>query len=304
MINLPDVVRHKAELAGASRWVDQLNEMVSDLEREWSFTLGPTYDGGTEAFVAQVTLDADGSPAVLKLLIPRASDDAINEITVLTLVNGEGCPRLLRSDVSRGALLMERLGPSLADLQLPLRQRHEILVDVARRVWRPAPDCGLPTGATKAAWLQEFITTTWEALDQPCSERSVQYALHCASNRIEAHDDETAVLVHGDVHQWNCLRAEHGYQLVDPDGLLADAEYDLGIIMREDSAELMARSPRARAWWLAKRCQLDADAIWEWGVVERVSTGLLCTQIDLQPVGREMLAAAQFVSEWAASEGT
>jgi streptomycin 6-kinase len=32
------------------------------------------------------------------------------------------------------------------------------------------------------------------------------------------------------------------------------------------------------------------------GVVERVSTGLLCTQIDLQPAGREMLAAADRVS--------
>lgn len=28
-------------------------------------------------------------------------------------------------------------------------------------------------------------------------------------------------------------------------------------------------------------------AIWEWGVVERVSTGLVCTEIGLQPVGRQ-----------------
>jgi streptomycin 6-kinase len=42
------------------------------------------------------------------------------------------------------------------------------------------------------------------------------------------------VLVHGDVHQWNALQAGAGLKLVDPDGLLADAEYDLGIIMRED----------------------------------------------------------------------
>jgi streptomycin 6-kinase len=42
---------------------------------------------------------------------------------------------------------------------------------------------------------------------------------------------------------------------------------------------------------------LDLTAIWEWGVVERVSTGLLCTQVGLQPVGRDMLAAAQIVAE-------
>jgi streptomycin 6-kinase len=43
---------------------------------------------------------------------------------------------------------------------------------------------------------------------------------------------------------------------------------------------------------------LDATAIWEWGVIERVSTGLLLTQIDLQPVARQMLAAADYAATW------
>ena len=37
-------------------------------------------------------------------------------------------------------------------------------------------------------------------------------------------------------------------------------------------------------------------AIWEWGVVERVSTGLLATGIGLQSVGREMLATADLLA--------
>jgi streptomycin 6-kinase len=66
--------------------------------------------------------------------------------------------------------------------------------------------------------------------------------------------------------------------------------------MREDPVELMDGDPRARARWLAARSGLDATAIWEWGVIERVSTGLLLTQIDLQPVGRQMLAAADYAA--------
>ena len=42
----------------------------------------------------------------------------------------------------------------------------------------------------------------------------------------------------------------------------------------------------------AARTGLDATAIWEWGVVERVSTGLLGTRVALQPVARQMLATA------------
>lgn len=160
----------------------------------------------------------------------------------------------------------------------------------------PEPGSGLPTGAEKGRWLVDFITTSWEELDRPCSERAVDYALACASRRIAAHDDERAVLVHGDVHQWNALEAKGGFKLIDPDGLLAEAEYDMGILMREDPAELLAGDPRERAAWLAQRTGLDATAIWEWGVIERVSTGLLAISIDLQAEGRQMLAVADRVS--------
>ncbi len=100
------------------------------------------------------------------------------------------------------------------------------------------------------------------------------------------------MLVHGDVHEWNALQAGDGFKLVDPDGLLAEPEYDLGVLMREDPVDLIAGDPFERVRWLAAQTGLDATSVWEWGVIERVSTGLLCTKIDLQPVGRQMLAAA------------
>ena len=293
---VPPVVTNKAIACGATQWLDELPALVASLEREWSIAVGRPYDDATEAFVAEAAL-GDGTPAVLKLLVPRAGDAGRNEITVLRLTNGEGCVRLLRDDEARGALLLERLGRSLRELALPIGQRHEILCSSAARVWRPAPGCGLPTGADKGRWLVDFITITWEDLDRPCSERAVDYALACAARRIAAHDDDRAVLVHGDVHEWNALEAGDGFKLVDPDGLLAEAEYDMGVLMREDPLELLEGDAHERARWLAARADLDATAIWEWGVVERVATGLLCTKIDLQPVGREMLAVADHVAE-------
>ena len=293
---VPAVVRNKALACGAVQWIDELPALIADLEREWSIAVGRPYEDATEAFVARAAL-ADGGRAVLKLVVPRSGNDARNEITVLRLVDGQDCVRLLRHDEARGAMLLERLGPSLHQLAVPIRLRHEILCSVAARVWRPAPGCGLPTGAEKGRWLVEFIATTWDALDRPCSERAVDYALACAARRIARHDDERAVLVHGDVHEWNALEAGDGFKLVDPDGLLAEPEYDLGILMREDPLELIGGGAHQRARWLAARCGLDAPAIWEWGVVERVSTGLLCTKVDLQPVGREMLAVADRVAE-------
>jgi streptomycin 6-kinase len=121
----------------------------------------------------------------------------------------------------------------------------------------------------------------------------VRQALDCAERRIAAHDRTRAVLVHGDVHEWNALAAAGGgYRLIDPEGAIGEPEYDLGILMREDPEDLMAGDPRDRCRWLAQRTGRDETAIWEWGVVERMSTGLLCTQIGVQPQGRLMLAAA------------
>jgi len=170
VIEVPEVVRQKAFAVGADVWLDDLPLLVATLEQEWGITAGAAYNNSTEAFVAEVTC-GDGTPAVLKLLVPRSSDAAENEITVLRLTGGEGCVRLLRDDSARGALLLERLGRSLYELGLPIRRRHEILCSTATRVWRPAPDCGLPTGAEKARWLANFITTSWDELDHPCSER-------------------------------------------------------------------------------------------------------------------------------------
>jgi streptomycin 6-kinase len=73
-------------------------------------------------------------------------------------------------------------------------------------------------------------------------------------------------------------------------------------LMREDPSELLRGDPRERAHErarkLAARCGLDATAIWEWGVIERVSTGLLGTQVGLQPVARQMLTVADHVAKF------
>lgn len=289
---------NKARSVGAEDWLRSLPELVAGLEKEWSIRVQGSYTDGTEALVAEA-LGLDGQPCVLKLVIPRLGDHAANELTVLELAQGEGLVGLFRSDLERGALLVERLGRSLHELGLPLGRRQEILCATAAKIWRPAAGCGLPTGAEKARWLIEFIQATWDKLGRPCSPRAVDYAIACAERRRRAHDDERAVLVHGDVHEWNALEADGGFKLIDPDGLVAEPEYDLGVMMREDPADLLAGDPTARAARLARMTGLDPQAIWEWGAAERVSTGLLAEEIDLQPVGRQMLAVAERVVDLA-----
>jgi streptomycin 6-kinase len=299
---IPPAVEAKARQFGADSWLAGLRDLIAGLERDWSITVGLPFSDATEAYVAAATR-ADGEPAAIKVMIPRPGDHLAHELTALRLARGAGLVELLDADESRGAMLLERLGPNIAVYDFPLEYRLKIFAWLATSVWRPAPDCGLPTGADQGRRLIEFITRRWPELDRPCSEAAVEHALACAERRIAAHDDERAVLVHGDIHQWNTLRIDDdprtGYKLVDPDGLLAEAEYDLGVLMREDPVELIAGDPWDRARRLAATTGTDVTAIWEWGVAERVSTGLVLTSIGVQPAGADMLAAADRISRLA-----
>jgi streptomycin 6-kinase len=299
-IEVPATVRSTARSVGADDWLAGLPALVDRLERAWDITVGAPYEDATEAYVAAATL-AGGEPAVLKLTVPRVHGrHAGNEMTVLRLAGGQGCVRLLRHDEDTGAMLLERLGRSMFRLRLPIRERHAILCQVAMRLWRPAPGTDLPTGVEKARQLVAYVEDAWDRLGRPCSAAAVAQALAGAERRAAAHDDERAVLLHGDVHQWNTLRAADGtgWKLVDPDGVLAEPEADLGVLMREDPVELMTGDPADRARWLAARTGTDAVAIWEWGNIERLANGLLGLETGLSQHGRDSLAAADRTAGW------
>jgi streptomycin 6-kinase len=80
-------------------------------------------------------------------------------------------------------------------------------------------------------------------------------------------------------HGWNTLDAGNGtFKFVDAEGLWSEPEHDLAVAMREYNEPLLvgdtAALVRDRAEFLAARCSVDPHAVWEWGFVERVSTGL------------------------------
>jgi len=312
MIEIPEVLANKAESLGAGSWLADLGTTVAGLERDWGVTVGQPFRDGTEGWVAEA-VDGAGRPAVIKICVPRPGHDPLaearREAMVLDRAGGVSCVELYRFDRARGALLMERLGPSLADLDRPYLERLDLLATLASNFWAPAVGLDLPTGADKAVWLAEFIEANWADLGQPCSRAAVDQALAAATARGSDHDEVSAVLVHGDIHPWNTLQmpgggvaaGSPGWKLIDPDGLVAEPEYDLGVLLREDPEELLADiaagRPRHRAEWLAEQTGTDAGAIWQWGLAERVSTGLLATRIDLQPIGAQMLEAADRLAD-------
>jgi streptomycin 6-kinase len=138
----------------------------------------------------------------------------------------------------------------------------------------------------------------------PCPERVVAQALTFAERRAAAFDVKTCVVVHGDPHPGNALRALHrragaesGFCFVDPDGFLCDRAYDLGVVLRDWSKQLRGDDARAVAEGycrlLAERSGIDEQSVWEWGYTERVSTGLYAMAFGARAFGQGLLDSAR-----------
>lgn len=288
---LPALVVERAESQGSAgkRWLDDLPGVVDAMVQRWGLTLGAMHEGGTAGYVVDA-VGPDGRLAVLKIPMALDEDDhtaVTHSVVAHELAAGRGCAELFAHDPAAPALLLERLGPNLDTLGLPVDDVLETVATTLRTFWRPVPDdVDLPTGATKAAWLARLIWATWDELDRPCDRAIVDRAVALCAARARAFDPSTAVLVHGDAHGWNLLSADRpdgsggsaGYKFVDPEGLRSEPAHDLSVLLREYNEPLLAGDTptlvRARAERVASWCDVDPDAVCEWGAIERVSTGL------------------------------
>lgn len=303
IVTVPKPVRQKVATLGAEgqRWLAGLGDLIEELEREWQVIVGPALTGGSEAYVATART-RDGSEAILKVAMPEMDGNTVlaQEVTALTIADGHGYVRLLRYDLSRRALLLERLGRPLREMGYSTRTQIGIICTTLRESWVHIPSGSqLSSGASMAEWLSNFIADLWEKLGCPCSQRALDMAFSFAQTRAGAFNPETAVLVHGDAHSGNILQdlshAQSSFKFIDPDGLVAEPAYDLGIPMRDWIDELIAdpvRLGRERCAYLSHLTATDMQAIWEWGFIQCMSTGLLLIRVGQEQAGIQMLMVA------------
>ena len=163
-------------------------------------------------------------------------------VLVHQLAAGRGCAELFAHDEPAGAMLMERLGPNLEELALPLPALFDAITARFANSGDPsATDVTLPSGADKAGWLARYIATTWNELGRPCGREVIDRALDYCDRRAAAFDPDSAVLVHGGAHGWNTVGAGDGtFKFVDPEGLRSEPEHDLAVAMREYNEPLLA----------------------------------------------------------------
>jgi streptomycin 6-kinase len=245
-------------LAG-EQWLADLPRVLDDTARDWHLTVGEPFDL-TYHYVTAVTRD-DGTPAVLKLGVPTG-DSLREEAPALRAFAGRGAVRLLRADLDRGALLLERAEPGgrLRDL---VPHDDVAATSIAAGIMKQL--------ATAEASLPDLVTQA-DAFDRYTPSPLPTDLVRRAGGLMRelCADAPAKVALHGDLHHDNILRATRSEWLaIDPHGLVGDPCYEIGSLLFNPDPDnrdpaLTALVPR-RVEQLADELALPIERVVAWG---------------------------------------
>jgi streptomycin 6-kinase len=259
--NVPDELAANAEkTAGRKAWFEGLPGAVRELERRWSLTLGPPFDGPevSAAWVAPARC-ADGTPAVLKIGLPHM--EAEHEVDGLRFWDGDPTVRLLDADDALGAMLLERCDPGTHLRSSPEAEQDGVIAGLLRRLWRVPTDPHpfRPLAEMIASWSAETIADEARWPDRGL----VREGLYLFGE-LSRGGTVVEVLLATDLHAGNVLAAERERWLViDPKPFIGDPAYDATQHLVNCEAR-MREAPLATIDRFADLLEVDAERVCLW----------------------------------------
>jgi streptomycin 6-kinase len=252
--------------AGAA-WLAELPSIIEDLLTQWDCAV----DGDVAHGQVGVVVPVKG--AALKVSFPHPGN--VHEPDAFEAWGGAGAVKLYERDDARYAMLLERAHTTT------LLEHDEDVVVIAgalhRRLRIPAPD-GLPRMSDQAdAWEEELRKDAAE-LDHPLPASVVDAALAVVD---ELGRDQPEILIHGDFHPRNVLRADREPWLaVDPKGYVGDPAYDATTFLRTRAADQLGlfgaddlmKVLQHELELFAETAELDPERIRRWAQLNMVQS--------------------------------
>ncbi|MCF2529592.1 aminoglycoside phosphotransferase family protein [Yinghuangia soli] len=230
-------------------WLKELPGLVADFTARHGLVAGEPYRDLSYNFVVPADApDADGTGGgrVLKIAPPGAGADLAREASILRAWDGDGAARLYDHDPELAVMVVERADPGGSAAALgdgsaaDDREATAALARSMRALWRPVPD-GLDVPlvsdyAEDYAWYADTFGTggggtagTGGLIDAKLFDTA--YGIF----RELSADPHTPMLLHGDLHHDNLLRArrngEPGWLAIDPKGLSGDPGFETSVML-------------------------------------------------------------------------
>ncbi len=249
-------------------WLEQLPEIVADLARRWSLTLGPPFQpGGCTSWVAPART-ATGRRVVMKACWCHRDSEELHEAEGLAVWDGRGAVRLLQADRlgETSALLLEECEPGTALAgALPAREQDVIAAGLLRRLWIDPPTGHQfrPLQTMCDQWAAQF-EAEWQstAVDQRIDPGLARAGVGLL--RGLPGTTGQAVLLATDLHPDNILAAQREpWLVIDPKPYVGDPAYDPVQYML-NFPERLAADPVGFAGRMAGLLGLDPQRVRLW----------------------------------------
>ena len=267
---------HLAYRDWGEKWLRALPGLVHSAARKWELgPLGPDCSVGW-SYVRRST--RHGEPVVLKLVI--SDSEILGESRALEYYDGKGAVRLLDKDLDLRATLIEGADPGT-----PLKEvadegeRLEAAIGVLDPMLN-GPPC--PDGFPSFREEQKSFAHGEGVIE----EEMLTDAMRRFDELLDG--SYTAQLIHGDFHSENVLWSdERGWLLIDPDGSIADREFDAATMVREriweheNPAEIAAN----RVAGFSEALGLDPARLRSWAFTQCILSA--CWSIDDSDPGAE-----------------
>jgi streptomycin 6-kinase len=241
-------------------WLKRLPDVLRDLERRWSLTLGAPFDGEDVscAWVAPA-VTADGTSAVVKLGMPHMEGE--RELQGLRFWNGDPTVQLLKADDDLGAMLLERCEPGTPLRALPEPEQDAVIAGLLHRLWR-SPSVAhafRPLSAMTEYWSSETRADMEHWPDTGLVREGLR--LFEELPRTAPVDD---VLLATDLHAGNVLRSERKpWLVIDPKPFVGDPAYDATQHLFNCRVRLHS-DPSGTVWRIADLLGVDRERVRLW----------------------------------------
>jgi streptomycin 6-kinase len=221
------------------------------------------------------------------------------EIDALRHFDGQGTALLIDADADAGAILLEKLEPgkavrSVTDDSLAT----SIFAKVARRLKKAAPDSNrFPKAVDWAKGFTRF-RDSFDGTSGPLPSATLDRAARMMSELIGSMS--RLVVLHGDLHHWNILSAEREPWLsLDPKGVVAEPEYEMGAWLRNPYPEILKRPDlkaitERRVDQLVDELGYDRQRILSWGYTQAVLAAIWSFEED-SASWKDEIAGAQVI---------
>ncbi|WP_371640501.1 aminoglycoside phosphotransferase family protein [Streptomyces virginiae] len=272
MIETPEVfTRTTVEREGAAgaAWLAELPHIVDELLTRWQCVPDRAVMHGGVGIIVPVLRRAS-EPAVLKVSFPHPGN--VHEPDAFEAWAGNGAVLLHERDDARFAMVLERVRTSTLE---EVQDGDEVVTVAGRlshRLAVPAP-AGLPRLRDRSDSWEEQLRRDQVELTHTMAPYVVDAAVATVH---ELGRNQPDVLIHGDLHARNILRADREPWLaVDPKGYVGDPAYDGGTLLKTRALTLLGAEDLGKAVHrtldlFVDAAELDRERVRRWAQLHAV----------------------------------